>query len=724
MKRRLCCTFVILICSFVAAQPVNPSYTPSRHKLGLALSGGGALGLAHVGVLQYFEEHHIPVDYIAGTSMGGLVAGFYATGMNYAQMQGAIDAMDFDALLSPNPRFIDQPIVEKQRWNRPAGDLVLRFGKRFSLPAGLNPGEALSRLLSHHTLAYADLKNFDDLPTPFRCVATDLISGDKVVLSHGSLAKAMRSTMSIPAIFTPVQWDNMVLVDGGILENIPVSVVREMGAATVIAVSLRVPKPNPDQFKSLAGVLRQSASISILQNERRSLKEADLVIDADTTLYTATDYTFATQIVKAGYAAAKQMGERLKPFELSDAEWQAYVRQRAERTRHAPGEGRVVEVTAESPSFQKDVQKEVERKVGSKVISEKKLDQGLAGMVAATGVPGASYDWHDEPGQPQGYHVDFLGRQGDEVLARPSVHFDYSPGEPTRADLQIAVSTIFKNSYKDRLLNTVTIGYDPGIQVEYYRPLDGSAAFVAPGLMIQREHFTSYVGPDRFDHVRDRLGGSFYTGLGTWRFVQARLGFKAGYDRYDSTVVTDGVSSQNTAFINPEVGLLYDTQDSGGLPKKGTRFETKLGYSERNTPYPYFTEDFMTVHPVTRNMSLFGGSQAATSFGRKLDYFDQFTYGGLHTLSAYRYQEFHANSLVGASGGAILHGPNFSSFSLRPALVLWYQAARLDLGSQGWQTHQSASALIFVPGPLGSAGIGVSFNEDGKARLRLTFGGF
>ncbi|HEX8926365.1 MAG TPA: patatin-like phospholipase family protein, partial [Terriglobales bacterium] len=722
LRLRFALAFLLLF-SFYSVSTAQPA-VPSRHKLGVALSGGGALGLAHVGVLQYFEEHHIPVDYIAGTSMGGLVAGFYATGMDYPQMQAALDKIEFDVILNPNPRFLDQPVVEKQKWNRSAGDLALRFGKRFSLPAGLNPGELLSLLLSKQTLAYSDLRSFDDLPTPYRCVATDLIAGDKVVLSHGSLAKAMRATMSVPAVFTPVQWDNMVLVDGGLVENVPVEVVKDMGAATVIAVTLRTPAPNPDQFKSLAGVLKQTVSVAVTLNERRSVKEANLVIDVDTTRYSATDYAKSKDLVKAGYAAAKEMGDRLKPFELSDSEWQDYVQQRAARTRHAPHEGRIVAVSAEKPAFREDAQHELSRKLGDGTVTEKKLDDVLTGIVAATGIPGASYEWQKGPDKPEGYRVDFLSRSGQQLLARPSVYFDYSNGEPMRAALKLTSSTTFENSYKARFLSAANIGYDPGIRVEYYQPLDGSALFIAPGLMVQREHFNSYIGPQRFDHTRDRFGGSFYAGLGTWRFVQGRLGFRAGYDSYDTTLFTDGVKAESGAFINPEATFLLDTQDSGGLPTRGTRFEAKLGYSYRAVTYPYFTEDFATLHPAGRHVTFFATTNAASSFGRKLNYFDQFTFGGTHALSAFRYQEFHANSLVAASGGLTLHGPTVSSFSLHPALAIWYEAARLDLGSQGWQTHQSASAAIFVPSPLGAAGIGVSFNESGKARLRLMIGGF
>jgi NTE family protein len=146
-------------------------------------------------------------------------------------------------------------------------------------------------LLSRNTLAYSNISDFDELPTPFRCVATDLISGDAVVLRQGSLAQAMRATMSIPAVFTPVKQNEMVLVDGGLVENISVQVVRKMGATMVIAVALETPKPKPEQLRSLADVLRQSVTVAVAQNERRSLASADLVISVDTTKFSSTDYS-------------------------------------------------------------------------------------------------------------------------------------------------------------------------------------------------------------------------------------------------------------------------------------------------------------------------------------------------------------------------------------------------------------------------------------------------
>lgn len=693
-------------------------------KIGVALSGGNALGLAHIGVLRYFEEHHIPIDYIAGTSMGGLVAGFYATGMDAQQLTRLAQQADWDLLLNPNPRFIDEPAVEKQAWNRTYGDLTLRFGKGFSLPAGLNSGAALSLFLSRNTLAYSGVKNFDDLPTPFRCVATDLISGHEVVLHQGSLVQAMRATMSIPAIFTPVRMDGKVLVDGGILKVVPVEEVRAMGAQRVIAVVFESPAPNPGGLSTLPDILRRSAGVASLQNERRSLAAADLVISVNTGRFSATDYSKWREIIQAGYAAAQRQAAALKPYELSDADWQRYLQSRQARMRPAVAKGVVAAVISPSAAFQQRALAEIRRKLDDRVISDHELENVLTGMVAATAVPGAIYEWQQPPAGPEGFKVIFSERPGDQILVRPSFLFGLSPGEPSRATLRLSTTAVFAHAYKSRLLNEINAGYDPGMHTEYYHPFGGSAFFLAPALFIQRYHIDSYNGPVRLNNLRDRFGGSFYGGIGTWRFAQLRAGFQSGYDSYSSSPTVDGVKAESAAYVAPELRWIFDSQDSGSLPTRGTLSEGSAGYRFGDVDYPYFQQHFSAFRPVGRQLTLFAMNRDGASFGRKLDYFEQFTAGGESLLSAYRYQEFHANTLVTAGAGVIFHDPPIRRFSPYPGFAAWYGAGRFDFGSRGWQTHQSASAGILFRTPLGAAGLALSFNEAGKARLRLMLGSF
>jgi NTE family protein len=710
---------VVLLSTGLLAQ----SSSAPRPRIGLALSGGGALGLAHVGVLKYFEEHHIPVDVIAGTSMGGLVAGFYASGLNAEQLHEVTRSVSWDDMLRTTPKYEDQPIAEKQDWHRTSADTTLRFSRNLSLPLGLNPGQPLALLLSRYTAAYADLKTFDDLPIPFRCVATDLTRAEGFTLDSGSLPLAMRATMAIPGIFTPVKWGDRILVDGGAVDNIPVDVLRTMKPDVVIAVSLEIAPASPKTLNSLTSVLRQVVNVIVIQNERRSLTQADLVIRVPLQQYENTDYVHADQIEEVGYKTAASMESQLKAYELDETAWQEYLRERNSRIRVAPAQGRVVAVESPQPLIQANAQRELHRKLRG-TVSRDQVEDALTGITAATSLPSAYYGWQSQPGD-QGYRISLQERPaGGEVLVRPSLALQVSGDEPTRASLRISTVTALKDAYKSRLLGEGSIGYDPGLRFEYYKPIDGLPYFVAPGAFIQRTHVDSYQGPQISEFVRDRFAGTFYAGIGTWRFVQWRVGVTAGYDRVSKPVFANGIDSRSTGFANPETTFLVDTQDSGILPTRGTRFSSALGYSVREHAYPYLDARLSRYQPLRKGTGVFALGHGATSFGRNLGYYDQFTAGGFAELSAYRLQEFHVNTMATAGGGLYTAVPNFQVSGWKPVMAAWYEVGRFDQGAGGWATRQSGNFAVFGSTPLGPTGLVLSSTEDGKLRLRLVFGRF
>jgi NTE family protein len=712
-----------LVLLFISSPLVTAQQTTGRPRVGIALSGGGALGLAHVGVLKYFEDHHIPVDAVAGTSMGGLVGGFYATGLNSRQLEAVVHEANFDALLRPGPNYEERPIAEKQDWNHSDAGFTMRFKHNLSLPTGLNPGGRLALLLSRYTAAYAGIRNFDDLPTRFRCVATDLTSAGAFTLDSGSLPLALRATMAIPGIFTPVKWGDHVLVDGGAVDNIPVDVARQMETDRVIAVSLETAPASKQSLSSLTGVLRQVVSVVVLENERRSLKQADLVIAVPLQKYTSDQYSHANEIIAAGYEAAAAMEDKLKPFEVSEAEWQQHEQLRQSRTKTVPGRGAVVAVSSPQKDIERDASHELKRKLPGEV-DGKKLENTLTGIVAAASLPSAYYGWGEANGQ-SGYKVDLEERaEGGEVLIRPSLAMQASGGEPTRTSLNLSFARSFGEAYKSRLLSQATIGYDPGIRAEYYKPFDGEPYFVAPGLLFQRTHEDSYAGPKLNQFLRDRVAGTFYAGVGTWRFVQWRVGSTAGYDHYSRTVTEDGITASSTGFANVETKLLIDSQDSGVLPSTGTRLSASLGYSFRDHSYPYVDGQFSRFLPVRKGVGLFALGRGASSFGRNLSYYDRFTAGGLADLSAFRLQEFHANTLATGGGGGYFAIPKWGTSSVTPVVAAWHEVGRFDLGSRGWETHQSGSIGVFLKTPLGPTGLILSVNEDRKARARFVFGRF
>ena len=535
----------------------------------------------------------------------------------------------------------------------------------------------------------------------------------------------MRATMSLPGIFTPVKLENMVLVDGGVLENIPVDAVRNMGADLVIAVALETNRPSPDQIKSLPDVMRQTIALAIVKNEQRSEAKADLVISVDTRRFSGNDYPRWKEIVEAGYQAAKAHQSQLASFEVSPKDWDMYISERQSRMRRSEKRGKVLAISSPDLSFQKNAESEMRRTIGDKTVSEQRLEEVLSGMVAATAVPGAAYDWQQDESEEGGYRVKFAERPTDQVLARISAQYSISPGEPSRFGTRLTTVVVPKDAYKTRILGTANIGYDPSIQGEFYKPFGGTQYFVAPQFFGGRTHFNSYAGATRQSDTRDRVSGAMYAGIGTWRFAQLRLGEEAGYDSYSRSVTVDGVRSRSGGFLQPQLRWILNDQDSGGLPSRGTRFEGSAGYLFRRTgSYPVFQSEYSTFKPLDRHVTLFASHHAGTSFGHKMDYYDQFIAGDQGNMPAFRYQEFHANTLVTAGSGMILHPWRIPHVSSHPGLAVWYEAGRFDLGSQGWKTHQSTSIATFFPTQVGATGLELSFDENGRARFRLMLGSF
>src|SRR5580700_10122973 len=296
--------------------PASPRVS-GRPTIGLVLEGGGALGLAHAGVLRWFEENRIPVDYIAGTSMGGLVGGFYASGMSAAEIEKFIKSINWNRSLRNELPYQARSFRRKEDQRDYPNDLEFGLKGGINFPSGFNSGQQVGLILDRIALPYSDLTSFDELPTPFRCVATDLVSGKATVFSNGSLSEALRATMSLPAVFSPVRRDGQIYVDGGIIDNLPVDVARAMGADIVIAVHLEVPPIDPKEPLSAFSVLERSVSVVISVNELASMEKADVVVPVHTEAYTMLDYQAAQKIVALGYAGTQERSHVLERFALN-----------------------------------------------------------------------------------------------------------------------------------------------------------------------------------------------------------------------------------------------------------------------------------------------------------------------------------------------------------------------------------------------------------------------
>ncbi|GJM61094.1 patatin-like phospholipase family protein [Persicobacter diffluens] len=273
--------------------------TAERPKIGLVLSGGGAKGLAHIGILKAMENAGIRPDYITGTSMGSLVGGLYAIGYSADEIETIVSGVDWEKVLSNKIPFRNVVVEEKPYYNRFMIDLVFD-GKKLSLPAGVLQSQQINQLLSTLTRGVHNIESFDDFPIPFRCVASDIVKGEKVVLDSGNLALSMRASMAIPSIFTPIEMGDRILVDGGLIRNFPVDEVLEMGADYVIGVLVAQDLLDRKNLKSATGILYQSAWMNGVYDTREQTKKCDILITPDLMAFSAASFSKTPEILEIG----------------------------------------------------------------------------------------------------------------------------------------------------------------------------------------------------------------------------------------------------------------------------------------------------------------------------------------------------------------------------------------------------------------------------------------
>ena len=315
MARKIICLFMILFClaSGISAAEERP-------KVGLVLAGGGALGFAHIGVLKVLEDNGIHVDYIAGTSMGGIIGALAAYGYSAREIEKEVSAIQWTNL------FFDDKSRDYMSYSNKTASakyfMTLGFDRHgIKNSPGIITGQKIQDKFNQLVGPCSRKDKFDDLPIPYRAVATDILTGDKVVLESGSLVDAMRSTMSIPGVFTPVEREGRILVDGMVADNLPVDVARDMGADIIIAVTLSHNQATREELKGPSGVANQMLNIYIYDQVNAQLKDADIIIAPELINYTSTSYFKMKEIVALGEEAARkampQIKEQVGPENIS-----------------------------------------------------------------------------------------------------------------------------------------------------------------------------------------------------------------------------------------------------------------------------------------------------------------------------------------------------------------------------------------------------------------------
>jgi NTE family protein len=605
--------------SSTAPSSAETAAPKKRLKIGIALEGGGALGLAHIGVLQWFEDHHIPVDYVAGTSMGGLVGGLYATGHSPAEMKAIVEKQDWNGIIDGGTQYQDLSFRRKEDAVAYPNRLEFGLKKGFSLPPGLNSGQGVGLLIDRETLPYAHKESFNDLPIPFRCVATDLTTAKEVVFDHGSIAQAMRASMSLPGIFAPVRDGKNIYVDGGLLGNLPTDVVRNMGADVVIAVHLETAPVDPDRIQSLFSVLGRSVEVVIHQTEIRGLADADLVVTVDLKAFTAMEYDKAEGIIDRGLQAAVEKKNILSPYSLDDADWSAYLNRRKARMKTDVPVPQFVEVRGIDPKKAPNLVRLLQSLAGKPI--DVPVMEGLFNRLTGVGRFDSVDYWLAEKDGQTGLIV-FVH---EKSYAPPTIQLGYQIDGTESTNVTFAQSgrLTFMDiaGYRSELRTDFTFGENYGITTELYRPFNALTKwFVAPNISFTNDGLSFYSKKDPIALYRlHQEDAGVDVGYGFSRFTELRAGYQIGYADAHLTLGRPDFASISGRLGNTHIRFLIDHTDDPIIPRKGYTAETEFhwydAYPGASGRLPAMDARIEGFKPVSAKGSVYAAAEGGTAFG-------------------------------------------------------------------------------------------------------------
>jgi len=659
----------LLLCAVCLAQenppaPQPPAQTPPaaqpalkpRPRIGVALEGGGALGFAHIGVLKWFEEHHIPVDYIAGTSMGGLVGGLYATGKSADDLKSIAQEAAWPLLLGGGTPYQDLTFRRKEDARAVPNTIQIGLKNGPTLPAGLNTGHQINLLIDRETLPYSEVSSFKDLPIPFRCVSTELVSGKPYIFQDGSLSDALRATMSIPGVFAPVRRGDQIFVDGGLVNNLPTDVARDMGADVVIAIHLQISKTAAKEIQSAFSVLERSVQLVIAETEIRGMAGADLIVRVNLEDFDSTEYQKSAALIQRGYEAAAEKAQIFKAYALNDADWAEYQRQIQSRRRTTIGTPQFVRVEGVGPEHDKNIQNFLRPFIG-KPINTPQLDEALTRLTGLGRYDSVTYGMIRENGQ-DGLLVRVHEKTYAPPLLQPSFSLDGSEPDDVTFTLGSRLTFMDVAGERSEWRTDLQFGGTYGIATELYRPfLPLSRWFFAPSFDASQNTFLIYRKHDPLaDYCQDQVASGIDLGFSLNRFSEFRVGYSIGY--YDDylRLGTPEFTSSSGEVAALRVRYILDHTNDPVIPTRGYYIQSLFHFYN---DYPGATEDFPTLQvtlngfqPVSSQGSLFLTTSGGTTFGfRHVGSPPPFFLGGPNQLSAYGLHELFGNQYFFARGG-------------------------------------------------------------------------
>ena len=700
-----------------------------RPRIGLVLGGGGARGIAHVGVIRVLEELRIPVDYVAGTSMGSVVGGLYATGMTSDQLEEVIRKLNWSDI------FADNTIRAERPYRRKRDDDLALFGPKFGvgpksslLPRGAISGQKIQFFLQTATSDRVQSKNFDELPVPFRAIAADIVTGRPVVISHGDLATAMRASMSIPGLFSPIDFQGHLLVDGGIVNNLPVNVVQGMGADILIAVDVGTPLYTREELTDFVSITSQLSGIMVVNNTERQealLTPRDVLIVPNLgNEISSVDFGKADLSIPLGYEAANAMRDRLAPLGLSEQEYATYRAQMASCVTGRP-DIQFVRLNNRSRFSDAVIFARLHVDLG-KPLDETRLETDIQQIYALGFLDRATYEVVKEDGQ---YGLLVTVKQDERGTSFVETGVDFTGVSDSSAiDVRLA---FLKTNIDDRgseFRAMVQLGQNQGILTELYKPLgDELKWIVVPKLFAERQNLTEFNPQgDKLGQIDiEKWGGSFQMGREFWRHAALFAGIRryAGSTqvRVGDPTVPKGAFDGGEWFLDGS----WDRIDNRYFPSRGTYADFEYLWSRTalgaDSEFEQFRGSMFTAKTWGLHTFLLGGRLGLTREG-DAPIQNIYLAGGIFRLSG-----FEPNELSGQNFGMALLGYRYKLFAtgwLPP-----YVGMTLEYGNTVEQVDDildeglvNASAYMGFNSPVGPLYVGYGFAQGGHRAYFLRIG--
>jgi NTE family protein len=717
-----------------AAAPVEAT-TPGRARIGLVLSGGGARGAAHVGVIRALEELHVPIDAVAGTSMGAVVGGLYAAGLSGDEIEEVFRRLEWQDLFRDRAPRRDLVYRRKQddRGILAPGALGVRSGEGVVLPMGLVQGQKITQALRAATLRIGTTDDFDKLPTPFRALATDLETGEAVVLRSGDLATVLRASMSAPGVLAPVEIDGRLLVDGGLVDNLPVRLAREMNVDVLIVVDVSFPLAKRSELQSPLDVTNQMIAIMVRRgttNSRAMLRAQDVLLEPNLGGMTSLEFDKVPMVMATGESTTLAERRKLESLSLGDEDWRRYL---ATRARPEP---------ATTPAFVRAGERSMDDaaridavfgNLAGKPLDVRELQHRANREYGLDRYEAVDYRLVQEGGQ-EGLELDLRRKSWGPNFLRLGLHVesDYDGGSRANAAAQLLVTDI--NAYDADWLFQAQIGEEPGFFTEFFQPLSlRSDFFVAPNF--RQEMMTLQVVDDRQHQVaRYRVRettAALALGAELSNWGEIRAGVRRGDGSTHVLVGDPGLPVGEFDIGGAYVEFGYDRLDSAYFPRRGQAFRARwladreaLGASTSADIVEASWQLARSKDRYSLVLSAEGGSALDDHVNSPQDLF---TLGGFLELSGlprdaltgtqYALARAVFYQRVSRGGTGLFEYPAYLGFSIEAGNV-WQTRGDVDLGDL-----EMAGSLFFgADSPFGPIYLAAGLGEKGEQAFYLLLG--